>query len=145
VTTENTTRLEGAVIASLPRDRRPTEEEVLDLANRMRVVFDVPDSEFEQALKRLYARVTFDMDLGTALLATDHLAWLAGRKASITPFYWDRFRLMLLRDGRGPLVVTALDGVTDEILDMTGDPTRAGLWLRRGLVMGDVQSGKTGT
>lgn len=143
MTTEDAARLESAVIASLPRDRRPTEDEVAELANRMRVVFDVPVADFERILKRLYARVTFEMDLGTALQAADHLPWLASRKASIDPFYWDRFRLMLLRDGRGPLVVNALDGVTDEILDMAGDPTRLGLWSRRGLVMGDVQSGKT--
>ncbi len=145
MTTESAARLESAVQATLPRDRRPTEDELRELAVRMRAVFEVTDDEFDRSLKALHARVILDMELGTALLAADHVPWLAGRKASIDPFYWERYRLMLLRDGRGPLVVTALDAVTDEILDLTGDPMRSGSWTRRGLVMGDVQSGKTGT
>jgi len=145
VTAENAARLESAVQASLPRDRRPTEDEVRELAVRMRAVFDVTDDEFDRCLKDLHARITLEMEMGTALFASDHMPWLASRKAEITPFYWERYRLMLLRDGRGPLVVTALDAVTDEILDLTGDPVRPGSWTRRGLVMGDVQSGKTGT
>ena len=37
----------------------------------------------------------------------------------------------------------ATDAVTDEIMDYLGDPTNDSSWLRRGLVMGHVQSGKT--
>ena len=39
----------------------------------------------------------------------------------------------------------ALDASTDEILNCLGDPTDVGAWKRRGLVIGDVQSGKTAT
>lgn len=35
--------------------------------------------------------------------------------------------------------------VTDDTLGLHGDPARANSWERRGLVMGDVQSGKTAT
>src|SRR6185503_2528925 len=35
--------------------------------------------------------------------------------------------------------------VSDDILDLVGDPEREGAWSRRGLVVGDVQSGKTAT
>ncbi len=33
--------------------------------------------------------------------------------------------------------------MTDQILELIGDPTEAGPWARRGLVIGEVQSGKT--
>ena len=36
-----------------------------------------------------------------------------------------------------------LDGLTDDILDRLRDPETDGAWDRRGLVVGDVQSGKT--
>ncbi len=42
-------------------------------------------------------------------------------------------------------MVHTLDQVTDEILDLLGDPADLAFWSRRGLVLGDVQSGKTGT
>ena len=145
MTAENAANLESAVTATLPRDRRPTEDEVRERAEAMRAVFSVTNEEFDHLLRILHARLAIDMDLGTSLVAVDHAPWLAGRKAGITPFYWERYRKFLLREGRPPLVVTALDAVTDEILDLTGDPARPGMWGRRGLVIGDVQSGKTGS
>ena len=141
---ENAARLEAAVTASLPRDRRPSEEEVNKLALQMRAVFDLGDDEFDASLKALHARLALEMDMGTALVAPAHTPWLLGRKASINFHYWNRYELLLAREGRGRMVVNALDGVTDDILDYAGDPEREGSWARRGLVMGDVQSGKTG-
>ena len=38
-----------------------------------------------------------------------------------------------------------LDELTDAILELAGSPATDGTWARRGLVIGDVQSGKTGT
>ena len=145
MTAENAAALEAAVTASLPRDRRPTEEEVSQLAERMRAVFDVTDAEFERSLKTLHARLALEMDMGTALVTPDHTPWLLGKKAAINWHYWPRYELLLAREGRGRWVLNALNGVTDEILDLAGDPEREGAWVRRGLVMGDVQSGKTGT
>ena len=40
-------------------------------------------------------------------------------------------------------VVNEIDKSTDEILGLLENPKRAGLWDRRGLVVGNVQSGKT--
>lgn len=145
MTAENAASLEAAITASLPRDRRPTEEEVSERAHRMRAVFDVTDEEFDRSLRALHARLALEMDMGTALVTPDHTPWLLGRRASINFFYWNRYELLLAREGRGPRVLNTLNGVTDEILDLAGDPAREGSWARRGLVMGDVQSGKTGT
>jgi hypothetical protein len=129
---------------TLPIERRPTEEEVYDAAAKHRIIYPVDDQSFEQVIKRLHARLAITMDLGTAL-EDEHTPWLAGRKAEITPVYWDRYRTWLERQ-RWPIFVTnGLDGVSDEILDLLGDPLRPGHWARHGLVVGDVQSGKTAT
>ncbi len=42
-------------------------------------------------------------------------------------------------------MIGTLDRVTDEILDVLGDPVRICQWKRRGLVLGDVQAGQTTT
>jgi hypothetical protein len=42
-------------------------------------------------------------------------------------------------------VVTRLDSVTDELLDLLGNPKQQNHFKLRGLVVGDVQSGKTAT
>ena len=73
---------------------------------------------------------------------TGHMDWLvASRKKDW--LYWRRYRDYLepkLSDD----VVDALDESTDDILSLLEDPKRDGVWDRRGLVVGHVQSGKTG-
>jgi hypothetical protein len=72
----------------------------------------------------------------------DHVAWLdAERKKGWT--YWRRYSEYM--EARIPwTALDALDVATDEVLSQLEDPTREGTWDRRGLVVGHVQSGKTG-
>lgn len=70
-----------------------------------------------------------------------HEAWLnSARKKDWR--YWPRYRDMLERK-MSTTAVDALDKSTDRILGLMEDPSRAGSWDRRGLVVGHVQSGKT--
>ncbi len=57
--------------------------------------------------------------------------------------YWQRYREWLERD-LSFKVVEGLDRSTDSVLALLEDPRREGTWDRRGLVVGHVQSGKTG-
>jgi hypothetical protein len=72
----------------------------------------------------------------------DHVAWLdAERKRGWT--YWRRYAEYM--ETRIPwTALDALDVATDEVLSQLEDPVREGAWDRRGLVVGHVQSGKTG-
>src|SRR5882672_11824462 len=143
---ENAINLENAIIATLTRQRVPTEEEVQILAESLRRIpnFTVDDNEFSLVLRRIHSRLQIDMDTGTAIFE-EYQPWLPAKKPDIEPYYWDRFDAYLKRNGWPPRVVSKLDQVTDEILNLLGDPSRTGAWERRGLVMGDVQSGKTAT
>lgn len=71
-----------------------------------------------------------------------HVPWLvAARKKDWR--YWQRYQSWL----EMKMSATAVDGLdksTDRILGLLEDPTREGSWDRRGLVVGHVQSGKTG-
>lgn len=57
--------------------------------------------------------------------------------------YWQRYREWLERKLSWK-AVEALDHSTDAVLGLLEDPRREGNWDRRGLVVGHVQSGKTG-
>lgn len=72
----------------------------------------------------------------------DHVVWLeAERKKDWT--YWQRYSEYM--EASIPwTALDALDLATDEVLSQLEDPTREGAWDRRGLVVGHVQSGKTG-
>ncbi|WP_439849743.1 Z1 domain-containing protein [Pseudomonas syringae] len=140
----NGRRLELGVITALTVDGIPTELEILELATCLRAIpiYAVSDFEFENVIKRLHVALTLDMGLGSYVY-DEHNPWLRARKADIDPFYWERYQADLLKQGWGPKVVSSLDKVTDEILDLLGNPKDSVGWPRRGLVMGDVQSGKT--
>lgn len=70
-----------------------------------------------------------------------HKDWLtAARKQDWR--YWQRYREWLERR-LSVKAVDALDRSTDSVLSLLEDPRREGLWDRRGLVVGHVQSGKT--
>lgn len=71
-----------------------------------------------------------------------HVPWLtASRKREWR--YWQRYREWLDRK-LSNTAVEALNDSTDRVLGYLEDPQREGPWDRRGLVVGHVQSGKTG-
>ena len=73
---------------------------------------------------------------------TGHEAWLvSSRKRDWR--YWPRYRQWL--DGHLSVkAIEAIDQSTDTVLGLLEDPSRKGSWNRRGLVVGQIQSGKTG-
>ena len=73
---------------------------------------------------------------------TGHEAWLVSSRKKDWR-YWSRYRQWL----DGTLAAKAIDAVdqsTDTVLGLLEDPDRNGSWDRRGLVVGQIQSGKTG-
>ena len=75
---------------------------------------------------------------------SDHLPWLAGRRASIEWGFTRRYQ-RFLEEQKGWALATLQrsNDLTDRILELMEDPDRPGSWDRRGMVVGEVQSGKT--
>ncbi|MDT8278134.1 Z1 domain-containing protein [Roseomonas mucosa] len=130
----------------LPTEPPPTEAQIDDFLRRMAFAFQVPEGVVVEARRLIHARFAIRMDKGETLTSEDdHAPWLDARRAAIDPFYWTRYRELLIKNGWPPLVAATLDRATDELLDLLGNPADTRAWQRRGLVMGDVQSGKTAT
>lgn len=69
--------------------------------------------------------------------------WIEVRKESTQTPRWDAYKqLLVARDWEEP-VIKDLEKQTDEIVELMGDPKKPGEWCRKGLLMGEVQSGKT--
>lgn len=103
------------------------------------------ESDLETVARRLGEQLPIDMDLGSVITSRDYEPWLKIQKQDINWGRWLAYKTFLLKQRRAPAVIETIDELTDEILDLAGDPTKPGPWRRRGLVLGDVQSGKTGT
>lgn len=73
-----------------------------------------------------------------------HVDWLPQRRRGIDWRFWNRYRRYLEDSKRmAPQTVRRLDEITNRILGLIEDPNRDGPWDRRGMVVGQVQSGKT--
>ncbi|MDB5809791.1 MAG: endonuclease [Betaproteobacteria bacterium] len=73
----------------------------------------------------------------------EDVRWLTS-ETSKAWVHWPWLKAYLGAEVRRPAqVMKELDDSTDEVIDLLGDPKREGIWDRRGLVVGHVQSGKT--
>lgn len=99
--------------------------------------------ELELLARDIEERLGITMGLGATVDDKSFRPWLDEAKASINPYYWDRYKKLLLRNGLPPDVVTTTDDITERILGRLGNPGLAEKWDRRGMVVGHVQSGKT--
>lgn len=137
--------LASGVAGMLKLDPPPSEATIDETLARVSAAFGA-EALTQEARRILHARFRITMELGQTLKSEEvHEPWLAARRADMDPFYWTRYREFLLRAGWGPLVTAKLDMATNALVDMLGDPEKPGTWKRRGLVVGDVQSGKTAT
>jgi hypothetical protein len=71
----------------------------------------------------------------------EHRSWVRGIDRSEWG-YWRRCREYALKQ-YSRWLIDELDLSTDDVLDELEDPKRAGAWDRRGMVVGNIQSGKT--
>jgi hypothetical protein len=73
-----------------------------------------------------------------------HVIWLPKKKNQIQWKFWNRYRRYLSEEKKmGESSVSKIDALTDNVLELLEDPDRDGEWDRRGMVVGQVQSGKT--
>ena len=102
------------------------------------------DAEIEEVRASIKADFSIKLDRGFLIEEKGHEKWFLAKKASLDMKYWERYKKYLLSDkGFSSKVVNTMDDVLDTLTDLLGDPTRDLAYKRRGLIIGDVQSGKT--
>lgn len=105
---------------------------------------DLDANDIDYIEKRILARVQVVMAPSTVITERSWKPWLNNRRHEIDNYYWDRYQEYLRQFKKTPRnVLLELDESTRQVLDLTYDPKADGPWDRRGLIMGNVQSGKT--
>ncbi len=139
----------SAYINTVYKEVPPTEEEFIDKATLLRnanaMLMPVTDQEFAEILTRLRQNLVIQMDVGVYINDRNngHQSWLPGKRAKFDFFFWNRYKKYLEEVKHwNPRVTTNLGKISDEILDLCGDPEEDHFAIK-GLVLGDVQSGKT--
>ena len=145
---ESRNQVRSLVLNLLPTNT-PTDEElreavldVLPMVTKRRGV----ELDADEVVRTLQAEFNvFQADAVSLNNADGHLEWLPERRDSIEWRFWDRYLRYLQEEVRlPPLVLQRLDSTTQRILGKLEDPNRPGPWDRRGMVVGQIQSGKTG-
>jgi hypothetical protein len=109
----------------------------------------VPNFEYsvnELKLIKFKLESMFNIKIGEGAIKLpnpDLPLWFDNKKAQMDWSHWEAYREMLLSQARPISVIDENEKVIDAILDYSGDPSTPGSWARKGLVMGNVQSGKT--
>lgn len=107
---------------------------------------DVDDRYFDAFFREIKARVTLRYEESTTLQNEEYNPWVLDlwRQLEGTP-YWDAYSKRLRNEKRwADDTVSEISKVADDILDRCGNPRDTMVsWARRGMVIGDVQSGKT--
>lgn len=141
-------RAVGTVLASLPPEGDLLPEQVAAACDDVQRMFARRGDVIDLAVLRreVEHRVTVWQAPSTGLDdPRDHVEWLPSAKATIDWHFWNRYRRYMEEIKLLPRqVVWRLDDTTDRVLGRLENPNRAGAWRRYGLVVGQVQSGKTG-
>lgn len=144
------TKEQEQVIAQVQLQIKPgesiDEEKIKNLVNFFRMLTPLSDDEATETIAELQTKLAVKMDRGAFVKEKHHLSWYYTAKGSINPQFWTRYSTYLYKDaGFNSDVINSMDAATDEMMDLLSDPTQPVSFQRRGLVIGDVQSGKTST
>lgn len=135
----------------LKKEKNPTkeiiksniEEIVLKLYKSENNSFEI---DVEKLTRELESQHNIWIGKGTILddNQQDHIPWLADKKSEIEWNFWQRYSRYLEEEkGWASTTIYSLEDLTDSILEQLKDPECNGSWDRRGMVVGQVQSGKT--
>ena len=133
-----------AALRGLLGSELPTQEAIRGNVDQLRHSFPGVTDEEAQGLVHEFETIHgVKMRDGASLQEADFEPWLDDARSGWDPYYWRRYRQLLVLRNFSRHVLATMDSVTDRILGLLENPAKEGRWDRRGMVMGHVQSGKT--
>ena len=132
-----------AARALLTSIKYPTMQDVQDVAARVKVFLGL-DEDVSEIINIITADMNIYQPPSASIVADDEGAnWLKEFRAAGTCSwrYWTDYKKYLTLPSPA---ITEIDDTTETILNQLANPNMAGNWFRSGLVVGHVQSGKTG-
>lgn len=102
-------------------------------------------SYFDLARKEYLSLNPTEIDPGNSINKDNKKSWLTPEKSKeISWNYTSRYFRQLNKTGRSDAIITETARSSEEIIGKLGDPSSLDKFYKKGLVVGEVQSGKTG-
>ncbi len=140
-------RLKDMVVIFIANDEEIEEKTIdnkIDEVKMMPSFASLCESEIDEVKATIKAEFSIKLDKGVLIQEEGHERWFLAKKSQLDMRYWERYKKYLLTDkGFSTKVVNTMDDVLDTLTDLLGNPNREMSYKRRGLIIGDVQSGKT--
>lgn len=150
---DETDKLEQQAITFLDTANPDTIEEgqieatvrrVANFATEMSPGTLITEEEIRNVIADIEARFKIFMDTGSILKEDNYQKWYRASRAERGTKYWERYNEYLLnKQNMPPNVIQRIDGASDDMMEVLGDPRSDVEFKRKGLVIGAVQSGKT--
>jgi hypothetical protein len=138
------------VLGQLTVEQTPSSEVIDKKVRAVRIMASIeyPDVsiDWDQLKRDVEASCSTWIDIGKALDGDPkaHQNWFYDRKDQINWRFWNRYVRYLQEDnGWAEITTKGLSDNVDLIVQRLEDPQRSGKWDCRGMVVGQVQSGKT--
>lgn len=144
---QDTAELNGIDIYSIPEDN----VDMIIQNGLNKALIKVDEVDFIRIKKEFEYKCHIHQKEGVSIVDDyyEHRDWYTTRCEEFgnTEFFWKRYRDHLIREAKLNInVVNNMDNSTlKDLMNYLGDPSNSAPFFRRGLVIGDVQSGKTST
>lgn len=136
--------LVSSFLAGEPEIKEQTIDEKIEELRCIPTFSSLSDIEVENVRAEIKSEFSIKLDQGSLIQEKGHEKWFLDKKPLLDMKYWERYKKYLLNDkGFSVKVVNVMDDILDKLTDLLGDSSRDVAYSRRGLIIGDVQSGKT--
>lgn len=142
-------KLYNLVIISIVDNDINTEDEIEKVVNEIASLplfkKEATDNIKKKVKNKIMSERSIKLKTGNLIEGdSKHEKWFLGRKSNFDMLYWERYKKYLLADkGFSTNVVNIMDDILNNLTDLLGNPKSKKSFQRRGLIIGDVQSGKT--
>lgn len=134
----------NTVMASF-KDQTPTNQEIAEKTNQVAAIFNYTN-DIDVIVKSIEATMNSTMEVGvfiTEQTSNHDKNWIQ-RISREEKIYSLSYENLLKNKGMSPVIIDTISKSNDDVLSLLDDPRKTEHFQRRGLVIGDVQSGKTG-
>lgn len=144
---QDTAELNGIDIYAIPEEK----VDVIIQNGLNSALIKVSEDDYQRIKKEFEYKCHIQQKEGVSIVDDyyEHRDWYSTKceEVGYKEFFWDRYREYLIREVKLNInVVNTMDNNTlKDLMNYLGDPGRSAPFFRRGLVIGDVQSGKTST
>lgn len=124
-----------------------TDEIIIEEANNLRFhpkIRELNDDQVNEVIEEYKYTHNITLEKGSQIVDEHHVKWFVKNKGNYSMEFWEAYKNHLRYDKHWSInSINKMDDISDDLVDLLGNPNGEHVIKRKGLIIGDVQSGKT--